>query len=456
MLPGIRNRKGNSAETLSNVKMVMTDTAIRIKRLPLKVKCFMTVTAFTSFYIYGTLFWSLSTNHLTNESYLETDKCPACFGHSMCTPLKNGRIKLTGWSRVRLLDIVNIKNVHTGVDLQSEEQVILKKLAHNKEFESVDEKICRDANRPKGCDVARVLQITNPGDEIRRLGLMPKHLTKINHMFSCPTYSMLDRMLKYYKEKLKPESPNYFTRDKLQIYATALINPEPLILQTFPASEGWPFPTYYGACGRHIVVSYEGEPIQNYFKASFQKRADLAYQIMKIADRLNNEGGQYALYWTDLNYENLVVDVVGKVTVIDLEDIIVVDREAIARTRPSKTWYELHETPFQDCNGRNCLSFSPDDLCSHVNSDHNYYAACRNILSDYANEPTLGLMGGLLHDMPNYAKDDWDLENLLHDCVHGPTPGRRMKVKNTLIEAFNNLRNIQDKNDLAKGKRLHD
>lgn len=54
---------------------------------------------------------------------------------------------------------------------------------------------------------------------------------------------------------------------------------------------------------------------------------------MKIADRLNNEGGQYALYWTDLNYENLVVDVVGKVTVIDLEDIIVVDREAIARSR---------------------------------------------------------------------------------------------------------------------------
>lgn len=232
MLPhSIRNRKSNSAQTLSNVKMVMSDTAIKIRRLPLKVKCFMAMTAFTSFYIYGRLLWSLTTNHLKEELYLQTDKCPACFGHSMCTALKSERIKFTGWSRVRLLDMVNIKNVHTGLDVDSEDQVIIKKLAHNKEFETVDEKICKDANRPKGCDVARVLQITNTGDEIRRLGLMPKHLEKVNHMFSCPTYSMLDRMLKYYKEKLKPDSPQYFTRDKLQVFATALINPEPLMLQ---------------------------------------------------------------------------------------------------------------------------------------------------------------------------------------------------------------------------------
>lgn len=53
---------------------------------------------------------------------------------------------------------------------------------------------------------------------------------------------------------------------------------------------------------------------------------------MKIAEKLNNEGNQFVLYWTDLSLENLVVDSSGKVTVIDLEDIIVVDREAITRS----------------------------------------------------------------------------------------------------------------------------
>lgn len=124
--------------------------------------------------------------------------------------------------------------------------------------------------------------------------------------------------------------------------------------------------------------------------------------------------------------------------------------------KPRKNWDELYESQFDHCDGKNCLSFSPDDLCSHVNSDHNYYAACRNILSEYANEPAMGLMGGLLHNMPNYAKDDWDLENLLHECVHGPSPESRIKVKSKLIDALDNLRNVMDKNDLAKGKRLHD
>ena len=36
----------------------------------------------------------------------------------------------------------------------------------------------------------------------------------------------------------------------------------------------------------------------------------------------------FALYWTDLAYENFAVDSAGKVLVIDAEHIIVVDREA--------------------------------------------------------------------------------------------------------------------------------
>lgn len=457
MLPyTLRNRKSGSNKSFSGVKMVVSDTANKIRRLPYKVQCLLISTCIISIYVYGGLIMSWKTNHLKTESFLQTDKCPACFGHSICVALKSERIQLTGWSKVRLLDIVNIKNVHTARHLDNDDQIMIKKLAHDKEYENIDEKICRDANRPKGCDVARILHITNTGDQIKRLGLLPEHLVKTNHMFACPTYSLIDRVLTFYQEKLTSDKDQYFTRDKLQIYATALINPEPLMLQTFPAYDGWPFPKYYGACGRYIAVSYEGEPLQNFFYEPFHKRADIAYQIMKMADKLTNAGEQFILYWTDLNFENFVVDSSGKVTLVDLEDIIVVDRDAVARTKPKKGWDELYQSSFDHCDGKNCLTFDPDALCNHVNSDHNYYAACRNILSEYANEPSLGLMGGLLHDMPNYAKDDWDLEHMLHECTHGSTSEGRMKIKDQLIEGFKNLRNVKDKKDIAGGKRLHE
>lgn len=52
---------------------------------------------------------------------------------------------------------------------------------------------------------------------------------------------------------------------------------------------------------------------------------------MKIAERLTNHGKPYGLYWTDLSYENLVVDDAGRVTVVDVENVVVVDRTAIRK-----------------------------------------------------------------------------------------------------------------------------
>jgi hypothetical protein len=61
---------------------------------------------------------------------------------------------------------------------------------------------------------------------------------------------------------------------------------------------------------------------------------------------------------------------------------------------------------------------------------------------------------GLLHDMPNYARDDFDLEHLLNECVH-PTMGEgRMKAKEKIISALDMLRSVQDSKDIAKGDRI--
>lgn len=438
---------------MTRVHSIVSDATYRLKRLPVRAKCFLIFAAILSFYLYGSIFLSLTKNHLTEESYLQTDKCPACFGHSICTDLKDGLVKMKGWSRLKFLDFVNLKNVHLGHHEGLDKPVILKKLAHNAEWQNIDNKICTDANRPLGCDVARVLDKMKTTNSIQREGLQPKHLKDLNYMFSCPTFNLIDRIYRYYKEKVYPERRDVMFRDKLQIYATAMVNPEPLILQTFPKNEGWPFPEYFGACGRFIVVSNEGEPLNNFYNSPWHKRADLAYQIMKIAERLTNHGKPYGLYWTDLSYENLVVDDAGRVTVVDVENVVVVDRTAIRKVKP-KGYNTLLESNFDDCGGKNCLVFSTEDLCTHIESDHNYFAACRNLLSKYANEGDLGMPDGLLHDMPNYARDDHDLEHQLNECVHPTSAEGRIKAKQKILEALDVLRNIRDSKDVAEGERI--
>ena len=120
----------------------------------------------------------------------------------------------------------------------------------------------------------------------------------------------------------------------------------------------------------------------------------------------------------------------------------------------AKGFDDLHESSFDDCGGKNCLIFSTESLCAHSNSDHNYFAACRNLLSKYANEADLGMPDGLLHDMPNFAKDDWDLEHLLNVCVQPSQGEGRIKAKDKIIEALGVLRNVKDKKDVAAGERL--
>ena len=40
-----------------------------------------------------------------------------------------------------------------------------------------------------------------------------------------------------------------------------LTNQEPLLAMAFPEQQGWPFPAYYGACGRLAVFTDAGGPV---------------------------------------------------------------------------------------------------------------------------------------------------------------------------------------------------
>lgn len=64
-------------------------------------------------------------------------------------------------------------------------------------------------------------------------------------------------------------------------------------------------------------------------KSDMYFQLSLAYQIFKIADMMTNNPTEFALYWTDIDYENIAVDNQGKVVIIDAENIIVVDKKKV-------------------------------------------------------------------------------------------------------------------------------
>ena len=58
-------------------------------------------------------------------------------------------------------------------------------------------------------------------------------------------------------------------------------------------------------------------------------QVDIAYQILRIAEQLTHNKDEFSLYLTDVNAGNFVVDPSGKVTIVDAEDIVVVDTRAV-------------------------------------------------------------------------------------------------------------------------------
>lgn len=106
--------------------------------------------------------------------------------------------------------------------------------------------------------------------------------------------------------------------------------------------------------------------------------------------------------------------------------------------RPAK-WLKLAESIYDECNS-NCLSFSVDELCTHLNADHNFYAVCRSLLSSYA-YPRAKLHG-LLHDIPKDIEAKWKLGHWLQECQKPTIKEGRLKAKNRLIKALEKILNV--------------
>ena len=194
-----------------------------------KLTCFYLFFVFVLLYIFGSLYWIVSLNHLSDVTFLETEKCPACFGQSLCPKLLNNEIEFTGISKFRSFDPLNTKNIYFARQKDTGLPLVVKKLARDTDFDDVDSKICHDAGMDSNCDLQTAilrLPIIQTGT---KLDTIAKHLQGLTPLFVCPSVRLMQRVFDKYRERTSAEQ--IVNRDKVQLWMSSLVNAEPITLQ---------------------------------------------------------------------------------------------------------------------------------------------------------------------------------------------------------------------------------
>lgn len=159
----------------------------------------------------------------------EVDKCPACYGVSLCPAITRGHLTLHHFGIVtRLANMLGSKNVLFG--MLDSQKVVLKKLGNVKELEQLDKMICEEANFGTSCHVNKA--IWQQGDLLQS---MRQHVaSQDGSLLLCPTVANLEHLFSNIFYRNNDVSTEVLHAN---IWTTVMINPEPLLLQVCTVSE---------------------------------------------------------------------------------------------------------------------------------------------------------------------------------------------------------------------------
>ena len=345
---------------------------------------------------------------------MQRDKCPACFGTDLCAELlgpKRVELKLfaAGWSPafkgVTLAEWISPPN-GTHVD------IVLKCLAHVAEMKKFDVDLCESATGRRTCDVAETASKTGKNRGNFALWNAKANLT---NFFACPSKRFGASVTRMYDAN---DDGDLSLAERRHLLTTLLINKEPIYLQVFPRNRGWPFPAYYGACGRAIAVEYAGKTLKEALGRPWDYRVWLSIEILDLAARMTERDG-WAIYFGDYSPENFAVTSHGDVLCIDLEHLIVVDLRELETQGHLVAMDTDTGDPICDLNDPECATFSPQRMCRGYEREHNIVYACKNML---------GFVGHkrLLDNPPNDVIAS-TIDRLLRACIYR-SPGRRRRA----------------------------
>ncbi|KYM79291.1 PREDICTED: deleted in autism protein 1 homolog [Atta cephalotes] len=338
----------------------------------------------------------------------ELQKCPACYGISACHNIH--KIDLL-WNDVNAIisHLFGVKNVFFGIYNQS--KVVLKKLAHSSELKALDVTLCNELHLGYPCsNVPLDRYKADFYNLIRKIITSDFSKDDTSRLRLCPTIRHLDDLFYNVHLNNKHIDPTQYL---INLWTLVSINPEPLILQILSTENGWPVPRYFGACGRIIVEEYVGLPLSDYYDKSWIQRVKIASSLLNAAYLFTFKNEMFGFYLTDISADNIAVDHENVAKFIDLENIIIVDKNISQESVEPKDWQKIHNTIHFDCP--NCFVFSSKDICNHHLSDHNYYAICQLLLNAGNENP---FPGGFLHDVPTNIEQQYpDIEDLLQQCA---------------------------------------
>ncbi|PAA46085.1 hypothetical protein BOX15_Mlig010328g3 [Macrostomum lignano] len=196
----------------------------------------------------------------------------------------------------------------------------------------------------------------------------------------------------------------------MSLLFTALVNPEPLLLMTFTSEKGWPFPRYYGACGRFIVVEHRGRSATDYLTAPLSERLLLSMRILQLAIKLTASDTGFSLYLNDWDLANFAVyPDTRTVTLVDLSNVIVVDT------------LQLNSDVSRQHRTTNGSKAKVDEVCDHRLSDWNLLHACSM------------LRLSLLNDQ---IADSQQVGNYLNECASAQPKRSRFQLAKLIIDAL--------------------
>ncbi len=174
------------------------------------------------------------------------------------------------------------------------------------------------------------------------------------------------------------------------------------------------FPKIEAVCPQVVVYENSGKSLDNFVKSDLISRYRISYEAIKLAHSMSSTVNGFILYMTDTSLDNFVWTNDGRVILIDLDDIHVVDVAEIDASLSSKVYTHKHENCFGDC-----VSYAPSKLCKYPWGDMNYYLICKNVVNKL-----------LLSDA------DEDLLDILEKCVSDGFEKRREEHAMQLKEAL--------------------
>jgi hypothetical protein len=176
--------------------------------------------------LFASLFLVMLILHLLWPSVIdltEAEKCPACYGVSLCPAITRGLLNLDSFgAATRLVNMLGSKNVLFG--MLGSQKVVLKKLGNVKELEQLDKVICEKASLGSSCRVNEAVLLQ--GDLLQSMRL---HVaSQYGSLLLCPAVTNLVHLFSNIFYKNRDVSTTVLLAN---IWTIVMINPEPLLLQ---------------------------------------------------------------------------------------------------------------------------------------------------------------------------------------------------------------------------------